>query len=179
MPVTRRPPHRSVLAALLHTAPANGLDVKPLGRERMDYTARGHVFSYQAVEPSPRQSMSLASAQQGVTPRAAHLAEKPRQSAHVTRHRMIIEVPANRTAQPSTHNRHRFVSPSHQRFANVCQRCSHPFLDRQPDELETATRLTTAVREAEKVECFRPSHSPLPALLHSESSKADQSRLSG
>ena len=28
--VTRRPPHRSVLAALLHTAPAKGIDVKSL-----------------------------------------------------------------------------------------------------------------------------------------------------
>ena len=31
--ITRRPPHRSVRAALPHTAPALGLDVKPLRRE--------------------------------------------------------------------------------------------------------------------------------------------------
>ena len=31
--ITRRPPHRSVRAALPHTAPVLGLDVKPLRRE--------------------------------------------------------------------------------------------------------------------------------------------------
>lgn len=143
----------------------------------MDYTAQGQVFSDQAIKPGPRQSMSLASTQQGVSPGATHFAEKPRQSALVTRHRVVIKIAINHTPQPSTYHRHRFVPSAHQRCANGCQRCTHPFLDRQPDDCETAAIPSTAVCETEKVECFRLSHATLPALLRRESSKSDQPRF--
>jgi hypothetical protein len=63
------------------------------------------------------------------------------------------------------------MASSHQRLTNDCQRYTHPLLDSQPDDLEAAAILTTAVREAEKVEGFRLSCSTFPASLRSISSK--------
>lgn len=96
---------------------------------------------------------------------------------HVTRHRVVVQIAFDHTAQPSTDYRHRFMASSHQLFPNGCQRCTHPFLYRQSDDKETASRLTAAVREHQKVECFRLSCFTFPALLRRVSSKSDQSRL--
>src|SRR5260370_42322133 len=49
--VAHRPPHRSVRAELLHTAPTKGVDVKPLRRMRVKYFARGQVFADHTAEP--------------------------------------------------------------------------------------------------------------------------------
>jgi hypothetical protein len=49
--VTHRPPHRSVRAELLHTAPTKGVDVKPLRRMRMEYLARRQVSADHTAEP--------------------------------------------------------------------------------------------------------------------------------
>lgn len=127
----------------------------------MDYTARGQVFSDQAIKPGPLQSMSLASAQQGVSPGATYFAEKPRQPEHVTRHRVVIKIAINHTPQPSTYHRHRFVPTAHQGSANGCQRCTHPFLDRQPDDCETAAIPTTAKPRKSNVSGF-----PMPRSRH-------------
>lgn len=69
------------------------------------------------------------------------------------------------------------MAASHQRFPNGYQRCTHPFLDCQSDDQETATKLTTAVRETEKVEGFRLSCVPLPTLSRSEPTESNQPRL--
>ena len=62
----------------------------------------------------------------------------------------------------------------HQGFENRRQRCTHPFLNRQPDDQESAARQTTAVREAKKVECSRLFRSTFPALLHRISTESNQ-----
>jgi hypothetical protein len=90
---------------------------------------------------------------------------------------MVVEVPPDDATQPAPYNWHRFVTPSHQGGSNRCQRCAHPFLDRQPDDFETGGMLTTAVRESQKVEGFRLSLATLPALLRGIASKSDKPRF--
>ena len=145
----------------------------------MNYSAWRDEFPYQATETTPWQSMALTSTQQGMPPSAAYLTEKPRQPIHVSRHRVVVQISCNHPVQPFTHDRNWFVTTPHQRFSNRCQRCTHPFLYRQPDDMEICTVIPTAVREAEEVECFRLSCFPLPALLRSESTKSDQPRFVG
>jgi hypothetical protein len=140
----------------------------------MDYPAWRQVFLDQPAEPGPWQPMPLTSSHQRVPPSAAQLAAKGVESAHVTRYRVIVEISLNHSAQPSPYNRYRFMASSHQCFTNDCQHYMHPLLDSQPDELEAATVLTTAVREAEKVKGLRLSRSTFPASSRSISSKRSQ-----
>jgi len=65
------------------------------------------------------------------------------------------------------------MTSPHQCFPNSCQCCSHPLLDRQPDDQETSATPTTAMRKPKKVKRFRLSQFTLPALLRSVSTKSN------
>lgn len=102
--VTHRPPHRSVRAELLHTALTKGGDAKPLGRMRMDESARRQVFVEQPFEARPWHAPALTSTQQRMPPCAADLLKESGQPSHVVGHRMIVQYPCKtrRSHRPTT-----------------------------------------------------------------------------
>ena len=118
--------------------------------------------------------MPLTSSHQRVSPNAAHLAAERIQPTHVARNRIVVKISIDHSPQPMRYNWNRLMASPHQRFADVRQRCAHPLLDCQSDDLEAAAVLTAAVREAEKVEGFRLSQSTFPASLRGVSSKHDK-----
>jgi len=91
---------------------------------------------------------------------------------------MIVEVAAYDLCQPCANLAYRFVSLLFQLFPDCRKRRPQPFLDRQSQYLEAPlSGLRAAVREAEEVECFRPSQSLLLAPLFRVTSKLYQPRF--
>ncbi len=68
MPVTRHPPHRSVLEALPHTAPTSGQDAEAFERIRMINAHWWKPRSGKSIHPFPSQVALLTAACQCLPP---------------------------------------------------------------------------------------------------------------
>lgn len=122
-----------------------------MGMTRVRYEAAG-----KPVEPIPRESMTLASTQQGVAPSATHLATQTRQPKQISRDGVVVVIPLHHAIQPFSDNGNRFVSAAHQRCTKGNQRRPHSLLRGQAKELEPAPPVrTTTVRESKEVKGFR------------------------
>ena len=92
MPVTQHPLHRSVRAALPHTALALGRDEQTLVRIRVaDVRGRQPAID-QARHATPGQVMAVAAATQGAMPQPPHLSAERPQPRAVTRHAEVVRM---------------------------------------------------------------------------------------
>src|SRR5450756_2253613 len=90
--VTRRPPHRSVLAELLHTAPASGDDANTLRWIGVLLSAARNITVDKALESHPCHLMSLAATTQALQPCPTHLVASALEPTEVVRYRVVIEI---------------------------------------------------------------------------------------
>lgn len=136
------------------------------------------VFLCQTAKPRMCHLVFLAASAQLFQPRAAYLVPETSQPSQVVRYRMIVEVAPHDLCQPCANLTYRFVSLQFQLCSDRRKCGSQPFLDRQSQYLEAPLPgLRAAVREAEKVECFRPSQPSFLAPLFSVTSKFYQPRF--
>ena len=141
--VTRRPPHRSVLAELLHTAPASDSTAITLRRIGVLLSAARNIAVNQALESRPSHSMSLAATTQALQPCPAYLLSKALEPTQLVRHRVVIEIALYEIAlyhalEPVAYLRHRFVPFAPEFNSNGRQCSAHPLLHRQPQYFETS-----------------------------------------
>ena len=93
---------------------------------------------------------------------------------------MVREVAIQNSLQPKTSDRHGFLPPLMELFANRGQRCSHTLLSRQPNELELSLLVgSTTMRNSEEVERFRSALAPLAPTLGRIPAKFNEARFVG
>ena len=146
-------------------------------RKWMDHPTWRKIFLDHPAEPRPLQLVPLTSSHQRMPPSAAHFCAEGVQPTHIAWYCVVIEISFYHSPQPASYNRDRFMASSHQSLTYRRQRCTHPLLDCQPDDLETFAILATAVRKTEKVKCLRLSSSTFPASFRSVSPKLDKPRF--
>ncbi len=90
------------------------------------------------IEPRPRQPVSLTSTHQCMSPSATYLTAHSCQTAQITRHSMLVEIPLNHAVQPLAHNGDRFMPTSHQLCPDSFECRSHSLLHLQTCDLKAA-----------------------------------------
>lgn len=125
------PPHRSVRAALPHTAPALGLDAKAdyWIRMRRQMPGIGYEHPGQCLQTLPGQPVSLASPSQGMHPGPDDLAAEGFHLPRAPRYMEVVAMPSIEPAQPAPERLDRLVSAPVQRLADIPECGDHAFPD--------------------------------------------------
>jgi len=176
MTITNHPLHRSGRALLTHPAPASGDDAKSPQRIRVMERRGWQPAVEQTVHPRPRQSRFLAAAPQRTIPVASHVKAKRIQRGQVRRHSVITIVSLDHRPKPLADFSHPMVHSFAQFRFNRLELSALPLTDRAPQHGKhpIASLLATDVREAKKVERFRPAlpHVAFDLWLHSSQTRS-------
>ena len=97
-PVTRRPPHRSLRAALPHKAPTSGTNAQSLFGIRMKSSHGWESIGSQSVHALSGNSVTLAPSPQRPEPKTTHLIPESSEFPLVTRHSVVLEVSLHNAA---------------------------------------------------------------------------------
>ena len=134
----------------------------------------------QAPHPLPGQSCALAATPKRLEPEAHGLRAEGIQRPLITRHAVIVGVPAKDAGEPTPLLWDRLIAASEQLAPEGVKLRPRPFRVGDAFELKTpAPGLPAHVREAEKPERLRLAEAPLGPLLGGEPSEPDQPRLLG
>ena len=95
-----RPPHRSVRAGLLHTAPTLDAWRQSARSDAGAESWRWEASDDQTQKPSPGHRPALAPAPKRAEPAPKDLSSEGIQTVHVARHRVVVEPALDNRAQP-------------------------------------------------------------------------------
>jgi len=156
--ITPRAPHRSVRAALPHTAPALSHDAKALARVRMKYPNEGNVARDDSPEPGPGHATMLTTPPQSMQPSPSDIPSECAQASVIARHGVVVEVALNHAAQPLADHRDRLVLSAVQRLSQLLEGGAHSLGNGQPLHGESTVRPLgrTDMCESQEVERLRP-----------------------
>ena len=177
--VTRRPPHRSVRAELLHTAPTSDTWRRSA---RSDADAGSwHLESIDrpTPEPLPSHPVSLAPPPKRAVPAPDHLGPKAVQTIHIAGHCMIVEVALYDRPQPLPDFGHWLMPASPKLLLQLTELGRESLTNRLSldDEPAGLPSLPTHVREAQKVEHLRLALASLLPVFGCVAPELDQARL--
>src|SRR6266404_4434371 len=181
MTITNHPLHRSGRALLAHPAPALGDDAKSPEWIRVMQLGRWQPTVGQTDHLRPRQPPRLAATPQRPVPVTGDMKAKRRQRGYVRRHSVVPVVSSNHRPQPLTGFGYSMMHSFAKFRFDFLQLGSFPLAHRPPPHREhpMASRLTTNVREAKKVECLRFPLSPPLSIFSRIATELDDARFRG
>lgn len=180
MTVTHHPLHRSVRAALPHTAPALGRDDQTLVRVRVADVRDRQPVRYQATHSRHAQALGLAAAAQHAVPQSTHLVAECAQPGPIVGHTEVPAMPSHHRTQVLALLWEGMVHAPSELDLDRLQFGSQAFGTGEPQHDELALPgLAAAMREAQEVEGLRFVLSLAASVVPGVAPELDQPRLVG
>ena len=173
-----RPPPRSVLAALPHTALTSEDSGTALLGPRVKNAGFGEPRVGNVRHPVPVDPGFVTTSAQASIPQPRALGAKRPQCPPVSRHGMVHKVPLDHRSQPRSLVRHGMMHALPQLCFDLMKFCGKPLLHGGAANLKRAVPVpTTRVRQTQKIERFSLAPAKAPTVPVRKTTESDQAGL--